>query len=321
MEKQIVILDGGGVGYDIEWPDFSAFGRVTRHDNSAPEQVAQRIREAAAIFTNKVELRAEQLETATKLKYIGALATGFNHIDMQAATRLGITVTNVPDYSSAAVAQHVFAMMLEFTNNVSLHDEAVQAGEWAKSKYFCFWKKPILELEGKTMGIVGFGHIGRRTAKLADAFGMRVIAYAPRPKDAPPYHGFSFVSLEKLFEQADFISLHTPLTPETTGMVNKNMLARMKKSAYIINTARGPLINEADLAEAIKAGSLAGAGLDVVEREPMRDDNPLHGLEKVRITPHIAWASVEARTRLMREVWNNYRSFLDGKPVNVVNNP
>lgn len=318
MQKQIVILDGGGVGYDVEWPDFGEFGQVIRHDNTEPDRTAERISNADAIFTNKVMLRAEHFAAAPKLKYIGVLATGFNQVDLEAARAHGVTVSNVPDYSSAAVAQHVFALMLELSNNVSLHNLAVQNGEWGKCAYFCFWKKPVIELEGKVMGIVGFGNIGRRTARLADAFGMRVIAYAPRPKEAPPYPGFAFVSLEELFAQADFISLHTPLAPETKDLVNKNLLGRMKKSAFIINTARGPLINEADLAEAVKTGSIAGAGLDVVRREPMRDDNPLRGLENVIITPHIAWASVEARTRLLREAWNNYRNFLDGKPSNVV---
>lgn len=319
MKEQIVILDGGGVGYDIKWPNFNDFGAVTRHDQSLEGEAAARMAEASAVFTNKTVLTAESINAAKNLKYIGCLATGFNHVDLEAASARGITVTNVPDYSSAAVAQHVFAMILEFTNQTSLHNKAVQDGEWVKSKYFCFWKEPIIELEGKTMGIVGFGNIGRRVAHLANAFGMRVVAYAPRPKEAPSYTDFAFVSLEELFTKADFISLHTPLTPETSGIVDKKLLGRMKKSAYIINTARGPLINEQDLAAAIKAGNIAGAGLDVVEREPMREDNPLRALPNVFITPHIAWASVEARTRLMQMVYDNYKAFLAGKAQNVVN--
>lgn len=318
MKKQLIILDGGGIGYDVEWPDFGVFGALTRYDNTRPEEVAERIAAADAVFTNKVVLTAAHMAGAERLRYVGCLATGFNHVDIAAAAARGVTVTNVPDYSSAAVAQHVFALMLEFANNVALHDRAVRDGDWARSKYFCFWKKPILELEGKVMGVVGFGHIGRRVARLADAFGMRVMAYAPRPKEAPPYPGFAFVGLEDLFGQADYVSLHTPLTPETAGLVDKRLLGRMKKSAYLINTARGPLINEADLAEAVRGGKIAGAGLDVVTVEPMRDDNPLRGLENVIITPHIAWASVEARTRLLQVVLENYRAYLDGRPTNVV---
>jgi glycerate dehydrogenase len=319
MKEQLLILDGGGVGHDIEWPDFGALGDVTSHDQTPAAETAGRIAGATAVFTNKTVLTAEAINGAQNLRYIGCLATGFNHVDLEAARKRGVTVTNVPDYSSAAVAQHVFAMLLEFTNQVDLHDKAVQDGEWVKSKYFCFWKRPILELEGKTMGIVGFGNIGRRVAHLAEAFGMRVIAYAPRPKESPPYPGFAFASLEELFSQSDFISLHTPLTPENEGMVNKKLLGLMKKSAYIINTARGQLINESDLAEAVKNGQIAGAGLDVVRVEPMADDNILRGLPGVLITPHMAWASVEARTRLMRLVYENYQAFLNGKPLNVVN--
>lgn len=319
----IVILDGGGIGDDFDWPDFEALGAVTRYNNSAPGEIAGRIKDAEAVLTNKAVLTAKLIAGAQRLKYIGCLATGFNHVDIAAAAARGIPVTNVPDYSSAAVAQHVFALILHFTNGVDLHNRAVQNGEWSNSEYFCFWKQPIVELEGKTLGIVGFGNIGRRVAAIGAAFGMRVLAHAHRPpKDAmaaPPYPGFSFAGLEEVFSEADFITLHTPLTPQTNGMVNSRLLARMKKSAYLINTARGPLVKGADLAAAIREGRIAGAGLDVVEVEPMPPDSPLLGLPGVVITPHIAWASVEARSRLMQGVYANLEAFLKGKPTNVVN--
>lgn len=315
----IVILDGGGIGYDFDWPNFEALGALTRHDNSAPGELAERIKNAEAVLTNKAVLTAGHIAGAAKLKYIGCLATGFNHVDIKAAAERGIPVTNVPDYSSSAVAQHVFAMILHFTNGVTLHNQAVQDGEWSRSKYFCFWKQPVVELEGKTLGVVGFGNIGRRVAALGAAFGMRVLAYAPRPKAALPYAGFAFAELEQIFSQADFISLHAPLTPKNDGLVGGRLLGFMKKNAYLINTARGPLVNGAALAEAVRAGRIAGAALDVVETEPMPPDSPLLGLPNLIITPHIAWASVQARSRLMQGVYDNLQAFLQGKPTNVIN--
>ncbi len=317
MDHNIVLLDGGGVGYDIIWPDFSALGRYTRHDLTRPEEVIKRIARADIVLTNKVTLTREHIEASPALKYIGSIATGYNHIDVKAAAGRGITVTNVPNYSTDAVVQLVFSFMLEFTNHVVEHAKAVAEGEWINSKYFCFWKHPVIELAGKTMGVVGFGHIGRKVAEVANAFGMRVLAHTPRPKNAPPYPNFAFVGLQELFAQADFISLHCPLTPENTGMVNAALLGGMKKSAFLINTARGPLINEKDLAAAIKNNRLAGAGLDVVGVEPMLPSNPLLDLPGVLITPHYGWASVEARTRLMQEVFSNLQNYLEGRPVNI----
>lgn len=318
MKPNIILLDGGGVGYDIEWPDFASLGEYTRFDLTQPDEVAERIKNANVVLTNKVVITAEHINAAPNLKYIGSIATGFNHIDLDAAKAKGITVTNVPDYSTGAVAQLVFSMILEFTNKVSDHAKAVADGEWTRSKYFCFWKQPVLELAGKTIGIVGFGNIGKKVAEIASSFGMNILAYAPRPKAAPDVKNFSFGTLEDIFEKSDFITLHCPLTPENTDMVNSSLLSRMKNTAYLINTARGPLVNEEDLAAAIKKGQLAGAGLDVVKVEPMLSSNPLNGLSNVLITPHYGWASVEARTRLMQGVFKNLSNYLSGQPTNVI---
>lgn len=314
----VVMLDGGAVGDDFEWPDFGDFGSFTRYDLTRPDEVDERIKNAAIVLSNKVVLTSANISNAKKLKYVGCIATGYNHVDIQAAAERGVVVTNVPDYSSGAVAQHVMSLVLEFSNQPMLHNDAVHDGEWTRCKYFCFWKKPIMELEGKTLGIVGFGNIGRRLAHLGAAFGMRVLAYAPRPKKAPEIDNFAFVELDELFKESDFISLHTPLSPETERMVNAGRIALMKKSACIINTARGPLIDEEALAAALNAGRIGGAGLDVVSVEPMLMSNPLMKTPNTIITPHIAWASVEARSRLMRGVYANIRAFLDKKPVNVI---
>lgn len=315
----VVMLDGGAIGYDFEWPCFIDFGSFMRHDYSQPAEVSKRINDAEIVLTNKVEISAEHIDNAPNLKYIGCLATGYNHVDVKAAAERGIVVTNVPDYSSTAVAQHVLALMLEFTNRVGMHDKAVHEGEWANSKYFCFWKKPIIELADKTLGIIGYGNIGRRVAHLASAFGMNILAHSPSKKEHPGYPDFEFASLDDIFAKSDFISLHSPLTPETQHMVNKERLRQMKQGAYIINTARGPLIDEDALANALKSGQIAGAGLDVVSVEPILKSNLLLATPNVYITPHIGWASVEARSRLMKGVYANIRAFQTGQPVNVVN--
>ena len=318
-KSTLVFLDAGSVGRDIAWPDFSLFGEVVLHEYTEKERVIERIRDADFVFTNKVELRAEHIAAAPRLRYIGLLATGYNQVDLEAAAQRGVPVCNVPDYSSSAVVQHVFVLLFALASGLCGLTASVREGAWAGSRQFCYWEKPIVEVRDKSMGIVGFGDIGSAVGRVAHAFGMKVLAYAPRPKAAPGYAPFSFVSLEELFRQSDVLSLHCPLTPENTGMVNAALLGTMKRSAFLINTARGPLINEADLAEALREGRIAGAGLDVVSKEPMPDDNPLRTAPNCLITPHVAWAGVESRTRLMQGVFDNTQAFVQGRARNVKN--
>ncbi|MDL2267976.1 D-2-hydroxyacid dehydrogenase [Desulfovibrio sp. OttesenSCG-928-G15] len=315
----IVFLDSSTMGEDFPEPDFSALGTYVPYPVTRPEQVVERIRDAEIVLTNKVCITAEHMAAAPKLAYIGTVATGYNQVDIAAAAKRGIPVCNVPDYSTHSVVQHVFTLLLALSSQVCELGRAVRGGEWSKKEIFCFWDKPSVELHGKTMGVVGFGDIGSHVAALAHAFGMKVLAHAPRPKPVPGYEPFAFVGLDELFARSDVVSLHCPLTPENTGMVNASLLRTMKPGAYLINTARGPLVNESDLAAALAEGTIAGAGLDVVCVEPMPDDNPLRLVPNCLITPHVAWSSIEARTRLMDDVKKNIRCFLDGKPVNVKN--
>ena len=318
-KPHIVFLDAGSIGDDIPWPDFSALGTVTRHEYTKNEDVEERIREADIVLTNKVPLSAKKIAGAPRLRYIGVLATGFNIVDGGAAALRGIPLCNVPDYSSNSVVQQTFALMLALASDVCALSTTVREGGWIKSTHFCFWHKPLHELDGKTFGVVGFGSIGGKAAALAHHMGMNVLAHAPRPKEAPDYAPFAFVSLEELFSRSDVISLHCPLTQENTGMVNARLLSLVKPGAFLINTARGALVVEEDLAKALAEGRLAGAGLDVLGREPMVEDSPLRTAPNCIITPHVAWATVEARGRLMDIAHANIRAFLEGRPVNVCN--
>lgn len=318
-KAKLVFLDAATIGDDIAWPDFSVFGDVVKYEITAPEQVTERIKDAEFVLTNKVVLTAEHLAAASKLRFVGALATGFNQVDVEAAAARGIVVCNVPDYSSHTVMQHVFTLLLALSTRVCELSTSVHRGDWVKSPRFSYWLTPISELHGKTMGIVGFGDIGTKVGLTAHVFGMKVIAYAPRPKPAPDYSPFAFVGLEELLREADVVTLHCPLTDENKGMINAKALADMKKTAYFINTARGPLVNEEDLCRALENGEIAGAGLDVVSQEPMSASNPLRLAPNCIITPHVAWASVEARIRLMQGVFDNIKNFVAGKPGNVVN--
>lgn len=318
-QEHIVFLDADSIGDDIAWPDFSSLGKVTRHGFTANGDVEERLRDATMVLTNKVPLSAGKIQAAPVLRYIGVLATGFNIVNGEAAAERNIPLCNVPDYSSNSVVQQTFALLLALATDVCALSTSVREGAWAKSSQFCFWHKPMHELHGKTFGVVGFGSIGQKSAALAHCMGMKVIAHVPRPKPAPGYESFAFASLENLFRQADVISLHCPLTPENQGMVNSSLLSLVKPGALLINTARGGLVAEQDLADALRQGRLAGAGLDVVAREPMTEDNPLRTAPNCLITPHTAWATVEARTRLMDITFANIKSFLDGKPVNVCN--
>lgn len=320
MSKEtLVFLDAGSIGDDIVWPDFSVFGEVVRHERTPAHETLERVKNASFLLTNKTVLTAEHINAAPRLRYIGTLATGYNQVDIQAAANRGVPVCNVPAYSTPSVAQHVFALILALAADICPLGQSVRNGDWANSPHFCYWLKPIIELEGKTLGIVGFGDIGRRVARIANAVGMKVIAYTPRPKPAPDFGPFSFTDRETLFREADVVTLHCPLTPETEGMINLPLLRTMKRSAFLINTARGQLVAEPDLVRALKERTIAGAGLDVVSVEPMTGDNPLHAAPHCIITPHVAWAGAESRIRLMRGAYENIAAFLAGTPINVKN--
>jgi glycerate dehydrogenase len=316
----IVILDGYTENPgDLSWEGFEALGNVTVYDRSNPSEVVERIGSAEIVITNKVTLDASVFEACPSIKYVGVLATGFNVVDISAAKHRGVIVTNIPTYGTAAVAQFTMALLLEICHHVGHHSNTVHAGAWTKCPDFCYWDYPLIELAGKTMGIIGFGRIGQSVSALALAFGMNVLAYdAYQIPDLENEH-CRYVGLEVLLEKSDVISLHTPLTVQTEGMINADSIATMKDGVIILNTSRGPLINEADLAQALKSGKVFGAALDVVSKEPIQSDNPLIGLENCIITPHIAWAPKESRQRLMDIATQNLKSFLQGTPVNVVN--
>lgn len=315
----IVVLDGYTLNPgDLSWDGFKAFGEITVHDRTPPASVVERARGAACLLTNKTPITAEMLAELPALRYVGVLATGYNVVDVKAAAARGVVVSNIPTYGTASVAQHAFALILALANRVQVHADAVRAGEWAANPDWCFTKTPLVELAEKTLGIVGFGRIGRQTAAIGHALGMRVLAHDAHETAPPSYHGFRFVSLEELLGQADVISLHCPLFPATQGLINARTLALMKPTAFLINTSRGPLVVEADLAEALNAGRLAGAGLDVLSVEPPSASNPLIGARNCLITPHNAWASRESRSRLMQLAVGNLAAFLAGKPTNVV---
>lgn len=315
----IVVLDGFTLNPgDLDWAALRALGSLTVHDRTPPELVVERAREAEILLTNKALVSGDTIRALPKLRYIGVLATGYNVVDVAAARERGIPVTNVPGYSTASVAQLTFALLLELTHRAGHHAQAVRDGRWAAGADFCFWDFPLVELHGLTFGVIGFGQIGRAVAKLADAFGMRVLVHSrTRPADLPAQ--FEFADLDTLLTRSDVVSLHCPLTAENKGFINAARLARMKPGAFLINTGRGPLLDEQAVAEALNSGRLGGAGLDVLAVEPPRADNPLLTARNCLITPHIAWASRAARTRLMDAVVANVRAFLDGSPRNVVN--
>jgi glycerate dehydrogenase len=316
---KIVVLDGYCLNPgDLSWDALRRFGDVQVFDRSAPEEVPARIAGAGIVLINKIPLPAAILRRAADLRYIGVLATGYDVVDVSAARAQGILVTNVPTYGTASVAQFVFALLLELCHNVKLHAEAVRAGDWARSLDWSFWKSPLVELAGKTMGIVGFGRIGRQTGRIADAMGMRVVAADAVRKDAPEYPGFRWADTEELLRESDVVSLHAPLLAETRGLIQARTLALMKPSAFLINTSRGPLVVAQDLADALNAGRLAGAGLDVLDTEPPPADSPLLTARNCLVTPHIAWATREARSRLMDAAVENVAAFVAGQPRNVV---
>lgn len=316
----IVILDAYTTNPgDLSWDAFKEFGNVTVYDYTPSELVIERCKDAEIIIDNKVILSKETLNELPKLKYIGMLSTGFNVIDTKTAKGNGVVVCNVPTYSTSAVAQLTFALILETYNQVAVHSKAVHDGEWTSCRDFCFQKTPLIELNGKTIGLIGYGKIGSEVAKIADAFSMNILCYVPSVKPQPSYKNFKFVSLYELAEKSDIVSLHCPLTPETQGIINEEFISKMKKNAIVINTSRGPSIDEQALADAINSGIIAGAGVDVLSTEPPKADNPLLACEKCFITPHIAWAGYETRERLIGVVYDNLKAFLEGNPINVVN--
>ncbi|MFW5831476.1 MAG: D-2-hydroxyacid dehydrogenase [Prolixibacteraceae bacterium] len=315
---KIVVLDGYTVNPgDLSWEGIQKQGDLTVYDRTPPEKTVERAKGATAIFTNKVEINGEIIRQLPDLKFIGVLATGINVVDTEAARKAGIVVTNIPAYSTTSVAQTVFAHILHYTQNVAGHAQSVANGDWANSIDFCYRITPQIELNGKTLGIIGFGQIGREVAKIGLAFGMKII-FNNRSKKQTSLAAEQ-VDLNTLLSESDFISINCPLTPENKGFINKTAIEKMKPAAFLVNTGRGALINEEDLADALNHGRIAGAGLDVLALEPPKPDNPLPVAKNCRITPHIAWATIEARRRLMQIAGENLRSFIEGKPQNVVN--
>jgi glycerate dehydrogenase len=316
---KIAVLDGYCLNPgDLTWDALRRIGEVEVFDRTRLEDVAARAAGAEIVLLNKTPMPAHVLERLPALRYIGVLATGYNVVDVEAARAWGVVVTNVPTYGTASVAQFVFALLLELCHHVGMHADATRAGEWSRNPDWSFWKSPLVELAGKTMGIVGFGRIGRQTGRIADAMGMRVIAHDTNQSNAPEYEGFRWAPVGELLAESDVVSLHAPLFPETKGMINARSLAGMKRSAFLINTSRGPLVVDQDLADALNAGRIAGAGLDVLSVEPPAADNPLLSAKNCLVTPHIAWATREARSRLMDLVVENVEAFVAGKAKNVV---
>ncbi len=315
---KIVILDGytSNPG-DLNWDGIEQLGECTIYDRTRKDEVLERAKDADIILTNKVPFKKETIDALPNLKYIGVMATGYNIIDTEAAKERGIIVTNIPAYSTNSVAQMVFAHILNIAQHIQSHSDQVHNGKWTNSPDFCFWDSPLLELHGKTLGIVGLGSIGQAVARIAIGFGMNVIAYTSKSDFQLP-HEIKKAELDDLFREADIVSLHCPLTETTRNLVNKRTLSLMKPTASLINTGRGPLINEEDLAEALNNNVIYAAGIDVMCQEPPKADNPLLKTPNCYITPHIAWASFEARTRLMSILQDNVKAFLNGKPVNKV---
>ena len=316
---KIVVLDGYTLNPgDLNWRGFEKLGDFTIYDRTPKEEISNRIGDAEIVITNKTPITVELLTKCPHIKYIGCLSTGYNVVDIDTAKERGIPVTNIPAYGTNAVAQFAIALLLEICNQVGHHHRAVQSGKWQACLDFCFWDTPLVELEGKTMGFIGFGRIGQATARIAKALGMNVIAYNKGYSTTDEVIA-KYVSLDELYAQSDIISLHCPLLPSTEGMINKESIEKMKDGVIIINTSRGPLIVEEDLAKALDEDKVRGAAVDVVSVEPIKADNPLLKAKNCIITPHIAWASRESRQRLMDIAVSNLKSFKEGNPVNVVN--
>jgi glycerate dehydrogenase len=316
---KIVILDGHTLNPgDLDWKTLAAMGELAVHERTEESLIAARIGDAEIVLTNKAPISAETIHSCPKLRYIGVLATGYNIVDVAAAKSAGIVVTNIPTYGTDAVAQFAIALLLEVCHHVGDHSRSVRDGEWARSPDWCYWHHPLIELAGKTLGIIGFGRIGQRTGEIGRALGMRVLAFDEYPNPALEKDGVSYADLDRVLSESDVVSLHCPLTDKTRGMINRDSLSRMKDGAILVNTSRGPLVDEAALAAALDAGKLRGAAVDVVSTEPIRPDNPLLEAKNMLITPHIAWAPFEARVRLMDIAVGNLRAYLAGSPRNTV---
>lgn len=322
---KIVVLDGYTLNPgDLSWDGFEKLGEVvvydrTSYDLDGKELIIQRGEDADAILLNKTPLTREMMDKMPNLKYVGVLATGYNIVDIEAAKEKGIIVANIPTYGTTAVAQMAFALLLEVCHHVGEHSAAVFKGEWTTNPDWCFWNHPLIELAGKTMGVIGYGRIGQNVGSIAQAFGMKVLANDNNPNMSLESENLRFVELDELYEKSDVISLHCPLFESTRGMINKDSIAKMKDGVIILNNSRGPLINEEDLLEGLNSGKIYYAGLDVVSTEPILEDNPLLKAKNAFITPHISWAPKESRQRLMDIAVDNFKAFLEGNPVNVVN--
>ncbi|ACL77713.1 D-2-hydroxyacid dehydrogenase [Ruminiclostridium cellulolyticum] len=317
---KIVVLDGYTLNPgDISWDAMGQLGELVVYDRTPAEKIIERIDNAEIVLTNKVNLTKDILEKTPSVKYIGVMATGYNVVDTEYAKEIGIVVTNVPAYSTDSVAQLVFAFILEFCHHVGEHSRVVHEGKWTKSHDFSFWDYPLIEIKNKTLGIIGFGAIGQKVAQIACAFGMEVLCYSRTQKPDYENENIKFAPFDDVLAKSDFISLHCPLTEETKGLINKKAISKMKEGAFLINTSRGPVINEQNVAEALNTGRLAGLGTDVVSVEPIQVDNPLLSAKNCIITPHFAWAPKEARNRLMNTLISNIIAFIEKNPVNVVN--
>ena len=317
---KIVILDGYTLNPgDLSWDGLKAFGDIEVYDRTPVDQVVERANGAEIIFTNKTPVREEALEQLPSLKFIGVLATGYNIVNTEVAKQRGVVVSNVPGYGTPSVVQLTFALLLELCLRVQRHSDAVTDGRWSRSADFCFWDYPLVELSGKTIGIIGFGTIGQGVADVATAFGMQVIGASRTQTDQLHRKNFRWMEVPDLLQQSDVVSIHCPLTPDTRGLLNRETLKLMKPSAVLLNTSRGPIMVDEDVADALNNDVIAGAGIDVLSVEPPPGDHPLFGAKNCIITPHIAWATKEARGRLMNSTIHNLEAFLEGKPVNVVN--
>lgn len=317
---KIVVLDGYALNPgDLSWVNLLNLGEVVLYDRTPADKIVERSLDAEVLITDKTPFTEDIIERLPDLKYIGVLATGYNIVDTAAAKKRKIIVTNVPAYSTMSVAQLTFALLLELCHHMQKHSDSVLEGKWADSLDFCYWDFPLIELSGKTIGIIGFGNIGKKVADIAAVFGMNIIASSRHETDQSDRKNFRWAELNEVLEQADVVSIHCPLLPETKGLINAGNLRRMKRSAFLINTSRGPVVVEQDLADALNNGIIAGAGIDVLSAEPPSKENPLFKAKNCLITPHIAWATKEARVRLMDIAVNNVVSFINGNPVNVVN--
>lgn len=317
---RIVVLDAYTINPgDLSWKDLEDLGQCTIYDRTAPNEVFNRAKDAAIVLTNKTFLDKHTIESLPLLRYVGVIATGYNVVSIEAAKPRKIVVTNVPAYGTPSVVQATFALLLELTNQVGYHDRTVHEGHWNNSIDFCYWDRPLIELSGLTMGIIGFGTIGKAVANIARAFGMKVLVHTREQENSQRLSEPEFCDLEDIFARSDVLTLHCALTPDTHQLVNAERLSLMKSSAFLLNTGRGPIIDETALAQALDSGQIAGAGLDVLSVEPPSNGNPLLNCRNCIITPHIAWATLAARKRLLDSAIHNVRAYLDGHPVNTVN--